>query len=219
MSDSRWLLVAVIGAAQSLAACAHVHEERGIDEEAEADDYYRRIVVEFLEPQPGARFDAEQLDFDRLRRGHSLVETDKQRARRALRAAEFIKARDDGLPVQTLAAAEALIALDFTDVAAHLEIARLLHDGRGDRARNHEAIARGFLRSIFEGYSREAPLHPLLVYSQREEDVALDALDLVRASSAGGDAQAPGGIHPVTCLDRKGRRFVVTFEPMPPTHR
>jgi len=101
--------------------------------------YYEETVARLLR-QPGRPpLRPDQVDFARLRRGSAC-------ATAVAAALAQANARDDR--ATALRTAEALLAHDFTDVAAHLTKARELHDAeRGAEAGFHEALALGLMQA------------------------------------------------------------------------
>lgn len=74
--------------------------------------------------------------------------------------------------------AVALLALDPTDIEAHLERARALHATEPTTATWHETVARGLLASLLPPGAGADQAHPVRVVSAREQQAVLAFLDI-----------------------------------------
>jgi hypothetical protein len=185
---------------------------RPLDRETEAAFYEWTLPTTVLLDSRGANF--ESLDYARFRRARWL----SLGPAAAGELPAFFAALDRAAPTsdsrRILEAAHRLLERDFTDVQAHLAKARLLHEREPAAATFHETVARGLLDSIFAGGDGRAPDRPLRVFTRREQEAVLDALDLqvVRPAppAAGGSGLAPL-VGPVVCRDRRRRPVTLHF--------
>jgi hypothetical protein len=155
-----------------------------------------------------ARGDPARLDYVRFRRGRSFSSTAVlARDRLPALIAGLQEARASQPANARLRLAHELLELDFTDVEAHLEKARLLHDRDARAAAFHERLALGLLRSLVEGGAVDDRRRPFRVYAPREQEAVLMFLDLGPLHR-----WSEGELDVVQARDRRGRLRLVYFQ-------
>jgi hypothetical protein len=185
----------------AMAGCATAARPAIVEDERA---FYLRTVA----GMQGRLLAPEQVDYQRLRRAAYLGRTEEQAAGVTSLAQTLASARDlDDQPTVQRAVYQ-ILALDFTDAEAHLEMARSIHYDR--HAAFHEAIALGVLRSIL-GSGTGSPERPFQVFGPREEEAVAVFLDLQLVARR---TRRQGGrvVEELFCRDRAGATVTLHFE-------
>jgi hypothetical protein len=179
---------------------------RPVDADVERAFYAR--VVDGLQGH-GDPVAPDDVDYARFRRAAALARAEEDpsllaRQQAALRAA--------GDRAAAGVAAEALLASDFADAGAHLEVARRLHPTPA--ATFHEAVALGLLQSILASGDGSGQ-RPYRAFGAREEEALAAFLDL-RIERRTQEPRADCIIDIVDARDPRGRARRVFFDITPP---
>lgn len=151
---------------------------RALVDPREEASFYQEVVASLTGRPSAMSVDPERLDYARLRRARHLSAGQRDAATLSALGAKVSEARRSSDERRAMSACHELLDRDFTDVEAHLEKARWLHERQGHAAAFHERVALGLLRSITEGAELDDPIRPYRVYSAREEEAVLAFLDL-----------------------------------------
>lgn len=175
--------------------------------------YYRETAPEPHHLYPDD-LDFTRVDYTRLRRGRWLSLSESEGPAVAAWWGARLQAHVDRDRRPLFAAAQRRLETDFTDLQAHLESARALHDRQPQAATFHETVARGLLDSIFASGDGSAA-RPLLVFTGLEQRAVLEYLGLRAVGQERSVATTPrrGWSAPrrVEVRDRSGRLIVLHF--------